>query len=138
MIKVNERNILPQRWSLRDISKIFMRIKYQKSKPEIYINISTEINLIFYALSSIPKEEEEDKAEKISELIYEIFNQINQEINKDDIKTTFLEQPNLEAQTKNEDNFININYYIIKNDSKIQIGKLIMMIMIIKSMNHIN
>ena len=50
-----------------------MRIKNQRINEKHYINISTEINLIFYALSSISKDEERAKAEKLSELISQVF-----------------------------------------------------------------
>ena len=59
MNEVNKANILRQKWSLRDIGKIFNRIKARKTGDNAYknININTEIELLF-ALSPISKDEE--------------------------------------------------------------------------------
>ena len=56
MSEVNEANILRQQWSLRDISKIFNRIKTKKIEDNAYKNINTEIELLFYALSPISED----------------------------------------------------------------------------------
>ena len=121
MLRVNEKGILPQRWSLRDISKIFMRIKNQRINEMYYINISTEINLIFYALSSISKDEERAKAEKLSELISQVF---QCEEKKENIMKTYLEEPQLDKDFSIVGETQSIKYSICKNESKIQIGKI--------------
>ena len=113
MLRVNQKGILPQKWSLRDISKIFMRIKNQRSKEKDYINISTEINLIFYALSSISKDEERAKAEKLSELISEVF---QCEEKKEYIMKTYLEEPKLDKNVSFMGDTKTIKYSICKNE----------------------
>jgi hypothetical protein len=47
MNEVNKANILRQQLSLRDISKIFNRIKTKKIEDNAYKNINTEIELLF-------------------------------------------------------------------------------------------
>ena len=86
-----------------------------------YINISTEINLIFYALSSISKDEERTKAEKLSKLISEVF---QCEEKKEYIMKTYLEEPKLDKDVSFVGDTKTIKYSICKNESKIQIGKI--------------
>ena len=60
MIEVNQKNLTPQPWSLRDITKIFSRLKNQKINNEDFKDVGTAVNLLFYAISSISNEQSND------------------------------------------------------------------------------
>ena len=81
--------------------------------------ITTEINIIVYALSSISKDEERAKAEKLSELISQVF---QCEEKKENIMKTYLEEPQLDKDISFVGDTKLIKYSICKNESKIQIG----------------
>ena len=83
--------------------------------------ITTEINIIVYALSSISKDEERVKAEKLSKLISEVF---QCEEKKEKIMKTYLEQPQLDIDVSFVGDTKSIKYSICKNESKIQSGKI--------------
>jgi MoxR-like ATPase len=116
MNEVNKANILRQQWSLRDISKIFNRIKTKKIEDNAYKNINTEIELLFYALS--PISEDEDNKEilnKIIKLIKKVFK--DSELTEEDLRRTYTGQPYLEEEEKNDGNII--TFYIRKHNSYI-------------------
>ena len=90
MIKINQNNLTSQPWSLRDISKIFLRIKNQKIFSENYKGIGTEINLLFYALSSVTMEQlNEEYIDNLIKALKEIF---RERINEEDLKRMFSEE----------------------------------------------
>jgi len=115
MMKVNKYNLNPQPWSLRDISKIFLRMKNQKIYHENYRDIGTAVNLLFYALSSTTKDQLND------EVVYNLINALKKifsdKIKEDDLKNVFYE----EAKLYNEfDHKTKIRkYYIRKHNSLI-------------------
>lgn len=84
MISLNQNNLTPHLWSLRDINKIFLRIKNQKYNNEYFKNVGTDINLLFYSLSSIAMAQlNKDNVDKIIKLLKFIFNEI---IDEDDLQ----------------------------------------------------
>ena len=90
MIKINQNNLASQPWSLRDISKIFLRIKNQKIFSENYQGISTAINLLFYALSSTTKDQiNEEFLDNLIKVLKEIF---QERLNEDEIKKLFFSE----------------------------------------------
>ncbi len=120
MIKINKDNLSSQAWSLRDISKIFARIKNQKTQSESFINVTTAINLLFYALSSTPKDKiNEDNIDKLIKALKEIFenrideNELNDVIEKD---AELIDE--FDPKTKIR------KYYIKKNNSLILLDKI--------------
>ena len=82
-----------QPWSLRDIIKIFLRIKNQKIYHENYINIGTAINLLFYALSSTTK----GQLNKVilDNLITALVEVFQNRVKKDDLKKYFMKKLNI-------------------------------------------
>ena len=61
MIKVNKDNLTTQTWSLRDIHKILLRLKYQIEYSDKYKDIGTAVNLLYYSLSSTTVEQLNDE-----------------------------------------------------------------------------
>jgi len=96
MIEVNANNLTPQSWSLRDINKIFLRLKNQKKLKNQFINVSTAVNLLFYALSSAsestPEEKKKESSDKLIELLQNIF---KDKTNNEDLKKAFNEKAEL-------------------------------------------
>jgi hypothetical protein len=120
MIKINKENLTSQLWSLRDISKIFARIKYQKSQSENFKEIGTAVNLLFYALSSTQKDQLSDEnVEKILLSLQEIF---KEKVNYEDLRKTFYS----EAELYDEKEPISKirKYYILKHKSSIFLDKI--------------
>lgn len=89
MIKVNQNNLNPQSQSLRDIHKIFFRIKNQKTYHENYRDIGAAINLLFYTLSSTIKNQINE--EVIDNLIRDLKVNFKDRIKEDDLKNVFYE-----------------------------------------------
>ena len=118
MIEVNNRNLTSQSWSLRDISKIFLRLRNQVKLKEEFQNIGTAVNLLFYALSNISesspeeKKKKEEMADKLIQLLQEIF---NEKTNSKYLKDVFNEKAYLSRVEKGP----KYNYYIQKKDSLI-------------------
>ena len=120
MIKVNQDNLTSQAWSLRDISKIFARMKNQKSFHEYFRNVGTAINLLFYAMSSIPKDQiNEDNVDQLIKALKEIF---GERIQEEDLQKVFKDEAKLydEFDSKNQIR----KYYIQKHNSYIFIDKI--------------
>ena len=119
MIKVNHDGLTSQSWSLRDISKIFARMKNQKTFPENFKEIGTAVNLLFYALSSTQKDQiDEDNLDKILLALQEIF---KERVNYEDLKEMFKSTPILfnEKDPKSQKR----SYYIQKHKSLIFLDK---------------
>jgi hypothetical protein len=58
MLYYNEEKIRELRpWSLRDITKLMNRIRYQEKNPDNFKKIGPYLNALFYCLSSLNKEE---------------------------------------------------------------------------------
>ena len=94
MMKVNQNNLTSQSWSLRDISKIFLRMKNQKKYHENYINIGTAVNLLFYALSSTTKAQlNEEVVDNLIKALEKIF---KDRIRINDLKKVFYEEAKLD------------------------------------------
>ena len=90
MIKVNQNNLTPQPWSLRDINKIFLRIKNQKIFNDNYRGIGTAINLLFYALSSTTLDQiNEEILDNLVNALKEIF---KERLNEGDLKKIFADE----------------------------------------------
>jgi len=93
MMKINQNNLISQPWSLRDINKIFLRMKNQKKYCENYIKIGTAINLLFYALSSTSKDQlNEEDIDNLINALKEIF---KDRIKEDDLKSVLYEEAKL-------------------------------------------
>jgi len=115
MIKVNQNNLDSQTWSLRDISKIFLRMKNQKIYHENYINIGTAINLFFYILSSTTKDQlSEELVDKSIRALEEIF---KDKIKKEDLKNILYEEAKLYDEFDQKTKIR--KYYIRKHNSLI-------------------
>jgi len=115
MIKVNKNKLTSHPWSLRDIRKIFLRMKNQKILKEYYKNIGIATNLLFYALSSTSKDQlNKEILDNIITALKEIF---ADRIKEDDLRKVFYE----EAKLYNElDSKAGIRtYYIKKHNSLI-------------------
>jgi hypothetical protein len=114
MMKVNQNNLTFQPWSLRDISKIFLRMKTQKKYHENYINIGTAINLLFYALSSTTKDQlNEEFVDNLINALKEIF----KDRIKEDLKKVFYEEAKIDDKHDHKTKIR--KYYIIKHNSLI-------------------
>ena len=73
MLSYNEANISRLKpWSLRDITKLMNRIRYQEKHPNDFIKIDPYLNVLFYSLSSLNKEDNK-VVEKVSEKIFELI-----------------------------------------------------------------
>ena len=72
MCKLNENETLPQ-WSLRDISKLFARIKKQSKNSQDYQGLGIKENIFFYFLSSLNDKVIEDKAKEVTKIIESSF-----------------------------------------------------------------
>ena len=120
MIEVNQKNLTPQPWSLRDISKIFLRLKNQKMNNEEFKDIGTAANLLFYALSSVTKEQSDE--EVVDKLIKSLQSNFKERANAEDLKKVYRD----EAKLYNElDNKTKIRkYYIQKHNSFILLDKI--------------
>ena len=116
MIEVQK--ITSQSWSLRDISKIFLRLRNQIRLKDEFQNIGTPVNLLFYALSSISESSDDEKrkkdelAGKLIKLLEDIFKERS---NSETLKKILDDKPILDDQKKGQ----NIYYYITKDKSKI-------------------
>lgn len=73
MMNLNAIDILTP-WSLRDISKLFSRIKKQAENSDNYKNLGMEENILFYILSSTPHDLiDENRLDTIVNLIQKSF-----------------------------------------------------------------
>ena len=120
MIEVNQKNLTPQPWSLRDISKIFLRLKNQKINNVDFKDIGTAINLLFYSLSAISMDQLD--AEVVDKLIKSLQSIFKERTNAEDLMKVYYER----AQLYNElDNKTKIRkYYIQKHKSFILLDKI--------------
>ena len=120
MIKVNQDNLTSQSWSLRDISKIFARMKNQKSMNESFINVGTPINLLFYALSSTPKDQlNEENVDNIIKALKEIF---KERVQEEDLQKVFRDKAQLIDEFDHKNGIR--TYYIKKHNSLIYLDKI--------------
>ena len=120
MIKVKDYNLTSQSWSLRDISKIFARMKNQMTFPENFKKVGTAVNLLFYALSSTQKDQlYEDTVDKLLLALQEIF---KERVNYEDLKEVFYAEAKLydEKDPKSQKRY----YYIQKHKSLIFLDKI--------------
>ena len=115
MIMVNKENLTPQSWSLRDITKILMRIKNQKLYNENFKDIGTAINLLYYSLSSTTQEQL--NGEIVDQLIKLLKSIFREKVDEEDLKKVYYDEPKLvsEYNYKNQKRV----YYIQKNNSQI-------------------
>ena len=66
MIYYNEAKIRELKpWSLRDITKLMIRIRYQEKHPDDFKEMDPYLNVLFYCLSSLNKEDKKI-VEKVS------------------------------------------------------------------------
>ena len=73
-MRLNEKKVFTP-WSLRDISKLFARIKKQSKEPEDhYKNMGLYEHILFYVLSSTNDSLVEERREEIVNLIINILN----------------------------------------------------------------
>ncbi len=72
MMKLNKKEILPP-WSLRDISKLFLRIKKQSKNFKDFEGLSIKENILFYILSSLNDSLIDEILVPIVDLIKESF-----------------------------------------------------------------
>lgn len=120
MIDVNTNNLTPQPWSLRDINKIFLRLKNQKIKNEDFKEVGTAVNLLFYALSSITRDQL-DK-EIVDKLIKSLQKNFGKKTNAEDLQKIYDDEPKLynefDSKTKIR------KFYIQKHKSLILLDKI--------------
>jgi len=115
MIMVNKENLTPQSWSLRDIHKILLRLKFQIEYSDNYKDIGTAVNLLYYSLSSTTAEQlNEEVVDKLIKLLKSIF---KERVKEEDLQKVFYEQ----AKLVNEYDFNSKkrNYFIQKHNSQI-------------------
>ena len=115
MIMVNKENLTPQPWSLRDISKILMRMKNQKQYNKNFKDVGTAINLLYYSLSSTTQEQlNEEIVDKLIKLLKSIF---KEKVDEEDLRKVYYDEPKLidEYNYKNQKRI----YYIQKHNSQI-------------------
>ena len=120
MIDRNKKNLIPRSWSFRDIKKIFLRLKNQKIMDEYYREVGTAINLLFYALSSISREQlNEEVVYKLIQSLQSIF---KEKINAEDLKNVYYSEAKLyyEYDSKRQIR----TYYIQKHKSLIMLDKI--------------
>lgn len=102
-------------WSMRNIRKIYRRIKLQKLKIESkeYKNITYNHQIVFYILQSINPNRRNEILEVIIELMRKSFNISNRE--EEEIKYCIKSDARLEI--------IDNSLYLMKGDSGIRISK---------------
>ena len=120
MIEVNQNNLTPQPWSLRDISKIFLRLKNQKINHVDFKDIGTAVNLLFYSLSSISRDQlDEEVVDKLIKSLQSIF---KERTNSEDLLKVYDDKATLynefDSKTKIR------KYYIKKHNSLILLDKI--------------
>lgn len=120
MIRINKDNLTPQSWSLRDISKIFARMKNLKIFPTNFKEIGITVNLLFYALSSTQKDQlYEDTVDKLILALQDIF---KERVKYEDLCEVFYAEEKLydEKAPKTQNRI----YYIQKDKSLIFLDKI--------------
>ena len=120
MIDVNKKNLTPQPWSLRDINKIFLRLKNQKIKNEDFKEVGTAVNLQFYALSSITREQLDE--EIVDKLIKSLQSNFKEKTNAEDLKKVYEDEPKLYNQFDSKTKVR--KFYIQKHKSLILLDKI--------------
>ena len=102
-----------QKWSFRDIKKLFKRIHFQDQNPKDYMNLTVVLNLLFYILSPLTKKEIEKYIDEILNIIKQnqVFDLNETEIN--DLKKCINETPKIQSIT--DDNNVN-KYYLMKGE----------------------
>ena len=89
-------------WSMRNIRKLFRRLKSQQIEPESYIQITPEHHVVFFILQSIIPEKRIEVLDKILAIMESAFDLENEE--KEDIIYCIKSPPII--QKKNEQLFI--------------------------------
>ena len=120
MYNINKYKLASPSWSLRDICKIFERLKNQNIYHENFEDIGTPINLLFYALSATSKDRiNKDNVDKLIKLLKEIF---KERIKEEDLQKVFHELPTLynEIDIKTQIR----KYYIKKHNSLVLLDKI--------------
>ena len=120
MIDVNKNNLTPQPWSLRDINKIFLRLKNQKIKDEDFKEVGTAINLLLYALSSITRDQLDE--EVVDKLIKSLQSNFKDKTNAEDLQKVYYDEPQLYNELDNKTKIR--KYYIQKHKSLILLDKI--------------
>ena len=120
MIDVNKNNLTPQQWSLRDINKIFLRLKNQKIKDEDFKEVGTAINLLFYALSSITRDQLDE--EVVDKLIKTLQKNFKDKTNAEDLQKVYYAEPQLYNELDSKTKII--KYYIQKHKTLIFLDKI--------------
>ena len=72
MMRINEEETLTN-WSLRDISKLFTRMKKQVNYPSHFKKIRIEENILFYIMSSTNDSLVEERLNLVCKLLADIF-----------------------------------------------------------------
>ena len=96
MLKLNEINIKEiGKWSMRNIRKLFRRIRQQQINESSYLNITIEHQIVIYILGSIPGGIEQKLIifDKISEILKETFD-LNDEL-KNKLKNCIESKPRI-------------------------------------------
>ena len=105
-------------WSLRDITKLMERMRYQEGHPDDYKKIDPYLNVLFYCLSPLNKEDEkivEKVSEEIFNLIIKCFN-LNDLEKKNRMKNCFKNRANIQIDS------ISGKAYIMKNDCGVSLS----------------
>ena len=101
LMELNKKGILTP-WSLRDISKLFARIKKQSKKPpDHYENLGLYEHILFYILSSTNEFSRKERGEMVVELIDKTFNIDKEE--KIKLKELYNKEPHLKIKGDNKD-----------------------------------
>ena len=111
MLRYNEANIKELKpWSLRDITKLINRIKYQGKHPDDFKKIDPYLNVLFYCLSPLIKENFET-VEKVSEIIFNLIVKCFKLKKEDEkrMKLCYTKKPVIERDSYGKT-------YIMKND----------------------
>ena len=126
MMKLNEKEILTP-WSLRDISKLFARIKKQSKNPKNYDNLGLKEQILFYILSSTSDFLIKERVKTVVDLMHETFNLTINE--KHDLLELYDSIPHLNSEKDKQKIYIEkgkVNIFFCNKDEKIyeQLNKL--------------
>ena len=109
-----------QNWSFRDIYKLFLRIKYQKTNNEKYINFTPEDNILFYEMSSLTSERKRDNFIPFIKLLAKIFKLSTE--NEKRLINNFESEPQIYKEIFDSEGEIKKTYYLQKGDLRIKLG----------------
>ena len=114
--KLKQRILSP--WSLRDIHKLFSRIANIRNKPQKFLKIGTEENILFYTMSSVTKENEDRIIDDIIQLICDIFyenDEKKKESRKLELKKLYYANPTFKIMQNKADKFEIIRVFLLKD-----------------------